>query len=372
MKAFVSIALAASIGAVFSSCTKKHDKESADEVIPVNVAEALVDSVTLSKSYPGTLSSQNQADVVARVSGTLTAQHYQNGDHVKKGQALFSIEDTQYRDALQQARATLENARSEYEYNAKHYAALEKALQSNAVAQIQVLQAKSAMEQSQAAIKNAEAALETAQTNYGYCTIRAPFDGDMTKSAYSPGNYINGAGAPVTLAKIYDNDELFADFYIDDNAFVRSLISNDKPSAMDFDHVPVVFSDTLPHSYTGKLAYTDPSVNVGTGTLMMRLTLESPYGELRDGMYCSVRLPYSVKPDAVMIKDAAISTTQTTKYIYVVNDSNKVVYTPIEVGDMVNDSMRIVTGGLEGGEKYITEALLKVRPGITVKPILTK
>lgn len=368
---FLSVASAA-IALGMSSCSKNKPSSRESETPPINVAEAVVDSITLSKAYPGTLSSQNQADVVARVSGTLETQNYQNGDDVKKGQVLFTIEDTQYRDALQQAQAALANARSQYEYNSKHYAALQKALQSDAVAQIQVLEAKSALEQSEAAIKNAQAALETAQTNFGYCTIRAPFDGTMTKGALTPGAYVNGAGAPVTLGTIYDNSSFFANFYIDDNAYVRSLNSADSPSPIDFKHVPVVFADTLPHAYTGEMTYTDPSVDVGTGTILMRLEIKSPYNELKNGMYCSVKLPYKFIEKAVMVKDAAISTTQTTKYLYVVNDSNKVVYTPVETGELANDSMRIITKGLQGGERYVTEALLKVRPGMTVKPILTK
>lgn len=371
MKTHNAIILAA-LALSFASCSKKDKNASGSEPMPVDVAEAVVDTVLLSKSYPGTLNSVNSVDIVGRVNGTLLQQLYASGDAVKKGQVLFKIEDTKYIDAVDQAEAALTNARSAYDYNSVHYAAMAKALESDAVAQIQVLEAKSALEQSEAQIKNAEAALQTARTNLGYCTVRAPFDGAVSKPVYSEGAYIGGEGAPVKMAEIYDNTSFNANFYIEDGSYIRSLANENNRSKIDYDSVPVKFSEPLPHNYSGRLIYMAPSIDTATGTLLLRVRVYSPYGELRNGMYCTVDLPYKFEPAAVMIKDAAISTSQTNKYIYVVNDSNRVVYTPIEVGDLVNDTMRVVTSGLKGGEKYVSRALLKVRPGIEVKPILTK
>lgn len=366
-----TLAAAATLALVMGACSKKTDTHAA-QIMPVDVAQAVVDSVMLSKSYPGTLSSINSADIVCRVNGTLLHQLYNSGDMVKKGQPLFEIEDTQYRDAVQQAQAALANARSAYEYNSKHYAAMAKALESDAVAQIQVLQAKSELEQSQAQIKNAEAALQTALTNLSYCTVRAPFEGVMTNCPWSEGAYIGGEGQPVKLAEIYDNTLFYANFYIEDESYIRSLANENNRSKIDYDNVPVKFSEKLPHSYAGKLTYMAPSVDTGTGTLMVRVKVESHYGELRNGMYCTVDLPYKFEERAVMVKDAAISTSQTNKFVYVVNDSNRVVFTPVEVGALVADTMRIINSGLDGTEKYVTKALLKVHPGMEVKPTLTK
>ena len=372
MKTLTSIMAVAAIGLVTASCHKRDDKNAGDAPFDVDVAQAVVDSVTLSKSYPGTIGAKSAVDVVARVNGYLISQNYNNGDDVKKGQVLFRIEDTQYRDAVQQARAALDNAKSTLEYAEKNYAAMRKALESDAVAQIQVLESKSNYEQAQAAVANAQAALETANTNLGYCTIIAPFDGTMTNGEFSTGAYIGGAGSPVKLASIYDNEHFWAKFFIEDASFLRSQINQNNRHLIDYDSVPVNFAEDLPHDYSGKLSYISPNVDTGTGTLALRVGIDSPWGELRNGMYCTVDLPYKFDPAAVLVKDAAISTSQTNKYVYVVNDSNSVVYTPIEVGDMANDSMRIVTSGLHGGEKYVTKALLKVRPGMKVNPVLER
>lgn len=351
---------------------KKQAKEETSEVPTIDVAQVVTDSVLLSKNYPGTLAAISSVNIVGRVNGTLMAQNYNDGDLVKKGQVLFQIESTEYRDAVAQAEAALSTAKSQYDYASKNYAAMTKALESDAVSQIEVLQAKNSMETAQASIKNAEAALQTARTNLGYCTVRAPFDGTMSKGAFSLGTYISGAGAPVTLATIYDNSRLHANFSIDDSKYIKNIIEGTSEKLIDYDNVPVKFSEPMPHQYTGKLNYVAPDVDTSTGTIQLRLVIDNPYGELVDGMYATIDLPYQVDPHAIMVTDAAITTSQTKKFLYVVNDSDKVVYVPIEVGEMANDSMRIVTSGLKGNEKYVTKALLKVRPGMKVNPQIVK
>ncbi len=365
-------AVLAGLMAAASACSGKSDKTAGQQVPEIDVAEAVTDSVVISKTYPATLKAESSVDVVGRVNGYLVSQNYKNGDRVRKGQVLFRIEDTQYRDAVVQAQASLENARSAYAYASKNYEAMQRALQSDAVAQLQVLEAKNALEQAEAQIKNSEAALSTARTLLSYCTVTAPFDGVVSASVYSDGAYIGGSAQPVKLASIYDNSKVKADFYIDDASFQRSLGNDNGRSKINYDSVPVSFSETLPHNYFGRLTYISPDVNTGTGTMHLRLEMDNPHDELRDGMYCMVSLPLKVVPQAVLVKDASISTSQSEKFLYVVNDSNRVVYTPITVGDMANDSMRIVTSGLQPGQKYVTRALLKVRAGMEVKPNLTK
>ena len=89
-------------------------------------------------------------------------------------------------------------------------------------------------------------------------------------------------------------------------------------------------------------------------------------------MYATVMLPYAIDPKAIVIKDASIGTDQLGKYVYVVNDSNRVVYTPIKVGELYQDSLRIVNDGLAPTDRYVTKALLKVRDGMEIKPVETK
>ncbi len=350
----------------------KDNKSQAGAPEKVEVAEVVADSVVIHKKYPATLRAADMVDLMARVNGALLTQNFNPGDKVKKGQVLFTIEDTRYRDAVAQAESQLATAKSTYEYASKNYAALNKALESDAVAQIQVLDAKSAMEQARASVVNSTAALQSARTTLGYCTVRAPFDGEMSVGTYSEGAYIAGEGAAQKLATIFDNSVLNAEFYIDDASYLRSFTNENGRSKINYDSVPMSFDEKLPHNYYGKLVYIAPDVDTSTGTLHVRAKVKNPYGELRDGMYTTISLPMKLDPNAILVKDASISTDQLGKFVYVVNDSNRVVYTPIKTGAMANDSMRVVTSGLSRGDRYVTRALLKVRPGMEIKPVLTE
>ncbi len=366
-----SLIFMTAVAMIMSSCHKKSSADG-DAELPVAVAMPEVDTVTLTKSYPGYLQAQAVVQLVARVNGYLRTKDYASGQFVNKGQVLFTIEDTQYRDALAQAEAQLATARSTYEYNKNNYEAMKKALESDAVARISVIQAESEMKNSLAAIHNAEAAVQSARTNLGYCTVRAPFNGHVTASGPDPGAYLAGAGSPVTLATIYDDSQMGAVFNIEDTQFMRMMDHKGDGHELDYARIPVTFEDTLPHRYTAKLSYISPEIDKSTGTLLLKAELDNSYGELKDGMYANITLPYAIVPDAILVKDASISTDQAGKYVYVVNDSNKVVYTPIKTGELVRDSMRIVTSGLTPQSRYVTQALLKVRDGMDVKPIQQK
>lgn len=366
-----SLIFMTAVAMIMSSCHKKSSADGDAELL-VAVAMPEVDTVTLTKSYPGYLQAQAVVQLVARVNGYLRTKDYASGQFVNKGQVLFTIEDTQYRDALAQAEAQLATARSTYEYNKNNYEAMKKALESDAVARISVIQAESEMKNSLAAIHNAEAAVQSARTNLGYCTVRAPFNGHVTASGPDPGAYLAGAGSPVTLATIYDDSQMGAVFNIEDTQFMRMMDHKGDGHELDYARIPVTFEDTLPHRYTAKLSYISPEIDKSTGTLLLKAELDNSYGELKDGMYANITLPYAIVPDAILVKDASISTDQAGKYVYVVNDSNKVVYTPIKTGELVRDSMRIVTSGLTPQSRYVTQALLKVRDGMEVKPIQQK
>lgn len=364
MKYIYLIALALIVG----GCHKK-EKVTA-EVPDVEVAVPMIDSVTLHKMYPGYIRALNSADVVARVNGQLLTQNYHEGDHVQQGQVLFTIESSKYRDAVQQAEAALNTARSQYDYASRQYEAMKKALEADAVSQMDVIQAESSMNTAKASIQNATAALATARENLGYCTVRAPRSGRISIATMSTGNYVNGEGAPVKLATIYDDAKVKAVFEIEASQY-ELMIGEGNPTENRLLHaIPLSFEQPLPHSYTADLVYTSPNVQTNTGTISLEGHLDNTDMELKDGMYVSVNLPYGTEPKAILIRDASIGTDQLGKYVYVVNDSNKVVYTPIEIGQLYQDTLRIVTKGLDHQSRYVTKALLSVRNGMEVKPEL--
>lgn len=362
-----------SLAILLPACGDRHKDAGTDDNLPkVNVATVTIDSVTVHKDYPAYLSAFNTTDVVCRVNGQILTLDYKAGSRVKEGQILFTVESTKYRDALAQAQAQLQDARSQYEYATQHYAALKKALESDAVSRMEVKQGASAVEQAEAAIKSAEAAISEAQTNLAYCTIRAPQSGLITSNTIDPGSYCGGEGNPVRLATIYDDSKVFANFTVDDASYLKMIAEEKKDAMLDLKHVPIVFSEKLAHDYTGEISYLAPAINTSTGSLPVQCTIQNPYGELKPGMYVTVALPTENIPDAILVKDASLGTDQRGRYLYTVTDSNTVAYTPVTVGSLANDSMRIVTSGLERNSRYVTEAMLKVRNGMKISPVVIR
>ena len=366
----VAVAAIVALGGI--SCSRHGKDVSQEAVVAVDVAVPVIDSVMLYTDYPGYLEADATVDVVGRVNGQVRSVNFEAGSLVNRGQLLYTIEDTRYRDAVEQASAQLQTARSSYEYASSHYTALKKALQSDAVSQMEVNQGESAMLQAQDAIKNAEAQLQTARTNLGYCRVTAPRTGHITGTNINVGGYCGGEGAPVTLATIYDDARLNAVFSIDDSRFLQMIEQNTHGEKIDYARIPLKFSQELPHKYTADMSYLAPDIRLSTGTLEVKAKVGNPYGELKAGMYVTVSLPSGFEPHAILVRDASIGTDQQGKFLYVVNDSDKVVYTPVKVGALVRDSMRIVNSGISPQTRYVTKALLKVKDGMKVKPIMKR
>lgn len=366
-----SLFLLVSLISVYS-CNKASKDGAGNYSMTVNVEEPMVDSVMLHKTYPGYLTANSEVEIVARVNGDLQSIDYTAGQYVKKGQLLFVIEPAPYKDALAQSKAELSSAISQNDYAKNNYMSMKEAIANNAVSKIDFIQAQSAWNQSIAAIESAKAAVETAKLNLSYCYIRAPFSGHITKSSPNVGDYLNGSASPQTLATIYDDKVMNAYFTIEDNQYIKMLSRQKQSGKNAYNTVNLSFESMLPHNYSGKIDYLSPNVDLSTGTMTLRAKVQNPYSELRSGMYCIISLPYEQLDKALLIKDAAISTDQLGKYIFLVNDSDKIVYNPVEVGDLVNDSLRIITKGIKPGQKYVSEALQKVRDGMKVKPNLSK
>lgn len=328
-----------------------------------------VDSVTLYKKFPGTLIANASVAIVARVNGIITGKYYNSGDKVAKGALLFTIESEPYSDAVKQAEATLATARSSYDYASHQRAAMEKAYKSDAVSEMELEQARSSEREAEASIKNAEAALSSARAKLGYCRVTAPIAGRVSDNILSVGNYVSGEGEPVTLCNIYDNSSMIAVFGIEDVALAHRINNSIKEGLKD---IPLGFGQKLEHEYTGRMLYVAPDMSSSTGTLTMQTLIDNPCDELRPGMYVDVSLPTGVDPEAILVRDASLSTDQLGKFLYTVNDSDRVVYTHVQVGELADDSMRIVTSGLKPGDRYVTSAMLKVRDGMTIKPIEQK
>lgn len=217
---------------VLTGCKEKKDTGAMKGMptLAISVAKPIVKDITLTKDYPGYLTTEKTVNLVARVNGTLQSVSYAPGGRVKKGQLLFVIEPTLYNDKVAQAEAELKTAQAQLEYARNNYSRMKEAVKSDAVSQIQVLQSESSVTEGVAAVSNAEAALSTARTNLGYCYVRAPFDGTISKSTVDIGSYVGGSLQPVTLATIYKDDQMYAYFNVADNQWLEMSMNNQQPT----------------------------------------------------------------------------------------------------------------------------------------------
>ena len=346
---------------------------SAGGLLPVEVAHPMVKDVVLTRQYPGYLSADAAVEVMCRVSGQLTQSNVSAGQRVRKGDVLWLIDPTPYRDAVRQAEATLKTAEAELAYAQSSYERMQEVIKSEAVSEIQLLQAEANVKKCEAALHSAEASLNTARTDLGYCQIVAPIDGQITKGNYSVGAYIPGGGSPVAMATIYKDDIMYANFTVADNQWLRQLLVEEltKHSADSTYYVTVRLGEGGALKWQARLDYLSPNISLSTGTLDVRAVLTDPSHLLKAGSYVSITLPVGRMSDALLVPDASIGTDQLGKYLYVVSDSGVVHYRHIETGELIDDTLRIVKQGLRPTDLYVTQALLKVREGMHVSPVVS-
>ena len=350
-----------------TACHRNEKRNATEEALPVDVATPMVKELTLTREYPGYLAADATIPIVGRVNGTVIKKNFTEGGRVKKGDLLFVIEPSLYEDAVTQAEAALANAKAGLEYAKSNYERMKIAINSDAVSQIELLQAKSNVESGEAAVKNATAALKSARTKLSYCYVKAPQDGSIGLKNYSVGAYVAGEMNPIELCRLYKDDVMYAYFDITDKQWLMSL----KDSG-NIDRSRITFKPGGSNLFT-RDAYIDflsPDVNLSTGTLQIRAVLDNHDGFLKPGSYISVVMPYKRVEKGILVKDESIGTDQLGKFVYVVNDSNTVEFRRIDTGTIVDDTLRLVTNGIAPDERYVTKALLKVRNGMQVTPIM--
>jgi len=166
---------------------------------------------------------------------------------------------------------------------------------------------------------------------------------------------------------------MYANFTVADNQWLRQLLVEEltKHSADSTYYVTVRLGEGGNLKWQARLDYLSPNVSLTTGTLDVRAVLTDPSHLLKAGSYVTITLPVGELPDALLVPDASIGTDQLGKYLYVVSDSGVVHYRHIETGELIDDTLRIVKEGLRPTDLYVTHALLKVRDGMHVTPVVT-
>jgi multidrug efflux system membrane fusion protein len=324
--------------------------------------------------YVGRFAAVNSVEVRARVSGYLEGVHFRDGQSVKKGDLLFTIDRRPFQYTLDQARASLVTAKSNLAY-AKSDLERGQSLVTQKTITEQIFEQRSqAFRNAQAAVTSAEAAVQQAELDLGFTELRAPIDGRIGARLVSPGNLVTGGtgGNTTLLATIVSTDPIYFDFTFDEASYLRyeRLARNGSDVASRGAGVPVTLKliDEKGFPHEGRMDFVNNVIDTSTGTIRARAVFKNPNGVFTPGMFGRVRVPASPEYQALLVPDAAIGSEQTRKYVLVVGADNKAAARYVTLGQVTPGNLRVIKSGLKPDDRVIVEGLMRARAGQTVNP----
>jgi RND family efflux transporter MFP subunit len=336
----------------------------------VAVANPVQQKVTDYLEATGSLASVNTIDLVARVAGFVEAVDYKDGAAVKKGTPLFAIEREPYKLKLDQAKAAAEGAKAalvQAEAEFKRQADL----QSRGVStQANYDKALAQRDTDKSNLEQADVNTKTAEINYGYTLVQAPFDGVVTARQVSVGEYVGASNSPTKLATIVQLDPIWVNFNVSEQDVqrVRANLRAQGLTLADLKQIPVEvgLQTETGYPHKGTLDYAAPNVDPSTGTLAARGIINNSSYSLLPGYFVRVRVPLESK-EALLVPEVAIGSDQGGRYVLVLNADNVVEQRKVQAGFSV-DSMRVIESGLKPDDRVVVDGLLRAIPGQKVDP----
>jgi len=341
---------------------------------PPKVTVAVPDqrNVTLHLEATGNSAAINSANLVARVSGFVRTINYKDGDAVKTGTVLFTIEPETYKLKLDQAKAAEESARATVTQTEADYERQATLVKTSAVSKSAVDSSLAARDTARANLTQAEINTRLADMNYGYSSVTAPFDGIVTARTVSVGEYVGGTSTPTVLATIVQIVPIYVNFSVSEQDVIRirDYMRQHGLTPQDLKKVPVEIGLQTESGYPhkGTLDYAAPQIDTSTGTLAARGILENADRTLLPGNFVRVRVPIGGTLDnALLVPETALGTDQSGRYLLVVGKDDVVEQRKVEVGP-AEGTERVIAKGLAAGDRVIVEGLLRAVPGQKVDP----
>lgn len=356
MKKLIVIALvvlAALVGYHFFNKTMKGGQHGgAPGAMPVSVAVVQKRAVVETQGFSGRFKAVNDAEIRPQVSGTIEKIHFKEGDMVKAGQPLFTLDTRAYKAAVLDAQAGFTEAQSALERGKLLFE--EQAI------------AKREMENRAATYQRAQAALTQAKVNLDYAVIKAPVDGKVGRADVTVGNVV-APGMAMALTTVQSIDPIYVDFDVDEQTYLK-FVGMQRETSTSKPKVEVgLATDGTDYPLVGELDSTDNRLDPATGSLRARAVLGNPDGSLIPGLFARVRVGSPEAEERVLVNDNAIGTDQSKRFVYVVGADNKATYREVHVSGLV-EGLRVVSSGLNGGEKVVVNGLMRVMPGAEVIP----
>ncbi|MDO6406077.1 efflux RND transporter periplasmic adaptor subunit [Pantoea phytobeneficialis] len=354
------------LGSLLAGCDSGEAKNAPPPPPEVSVAQVVQQKVSQWDSFNGRIEAVQSVQLRPRVSGYIDQVNYREGDEVKKGQVLFTIDDRTYRAALEQAQAELAQARSQAALARSESARTEKLIGTLAVSREEAEQRRSAASQAQATVLSAQAAVDMAQLNLDFTRVTAPIDGRASRAMITIGNLVTAGDSASVLTTLVSQDRVYVYFDVDEATYLRYQAMAREGQNRGALPVEIGLTGEQGYPHPGKVDFLDNQLTASTGTIRMRATLDNQQRQFTPGLFARVRLPGSADFTALLIDDKAVLTDQDRKYVYVVDASGKAQRRDIQPGELAN-GLRVVQNGLKPGDKVIVNGLQKVfMPGMPV------
>ncbi|MGI1559239.1 efflux RND transporter periplasmic adaptor subunit [Klebsiella michiganensis] len=358
------------LSALLVGCDEGVAQNAAPQAPVVSAADVVVKSISQWDSFNGRIEAVESVQLRPRVSGYIDKVNYADGEEVKKGEVLFTIDDRTYRAALEQAQATLARAKTQASLARSEANRTDKLVNTNLVSREEWEQRRAAATQAQADIRAAQAAVDAAQLNLDFTKVTAPIDGRASRALITSGNLVTAGDSASVLTTLVSQKTVYVYFDVDESTYLhyQSLARSGQGASSNHLALPVeiglVGEEGYPHQ--GKVDFLDNQLTPSTGTIRMRALLDNAQRQFTPGLFARVRLPGSAEFNATLIDDKAVLTDQDRKYVYVVDKEGKAQRRDITPGRMA-DGLRIVQQGLKPGDRVIVDGLQKVfMPGMPV------
>jgi RND family efflux transporter MFP subunit len=358
------------IAFALAGCGQGQQQQRAAAPPTVTVANPVQRTIVDQDEYVGRFVAVDSVEVRARLSGYLQAIHFTDGQTVKKGDRLFTIDRRPFEIALEQMRANLAQARANLAFTQADLARGQELVRNKTMTEQTYDQRTQAKTVAEASVAAQEAMVHSAELDLDeYSEPRAPIDGRIGDRRVSVGNLVSGGtgGNTTLLATIVSVDPIRFEFTFDEASYLRyQRFTKTNLGGLD-SGVPVSLKliDEDDFKHQGKMDFVDNAIDRSSGTIRGRAVFSNPDGVLTPGMFGRIRVPGSQPYAAILVPDEAVGTEQARKYVFVVDDGSVVRQKYITLGQL-DGGMRVVREGLSASDRVIVNGLMRARPGLKV------
>ena len=348
---------------VTTSCTQSKKTEQTATSPDIPVISVLEKDVHLSKNYVADIQAVQYVELRSRVPGFLERIYVDEGRFVKKGQLLFSINDTEYRADVARSKANLNSVIAETRSAELEVEKVTKLVQKRIISETELDVAQAKLRAMRARIEEAEAALRHAKNRLSYTQIRAPFDGVIDRIPLKVGSLLEEG---TLITSVTDISSVYAYFNISEGQYLNYLRSREASNENHHAAVSLILADGSHYDLQGRIETIVSEIHESTGSIAFRARFPNPQFLLKHGASGKVQLTNELE-DALVLPQKAVFEIQDKNYVFVVDEGNTVKVRGIVPEARIND-LYVLESGLLEGERVVYEGIQNIREGMVVTP----